>query len=335
MPQLSRRTFLRDTLAGTAALGIGGLVGSKAMARDATVILGGGPTGALAAQMVKQTNPHAHVLLVERDPSRLSSTSQQTFGRPPTGPTIQGLQKAGVEVALDDVSEIDWRASRLFALSGRAFAFDRLILAPGTAPVDEGIPGLDARARHFWPAAWGSAREAQRLEAQLMALPDRGHVVVRLPAALSHPEVAADRVARLARHIQQAHPTARLTVLDGGTEPALRDQTRRHMDRLHLPPPDWYLADQGGTVLSVDADLGRIETVAGPLTADVVNFVSRTAAGTIARQAGLTDESGWCPTNAQSCALTQPQTLILGDARRGATRTLPHLLSDTRAALQS
>lgn len=238
------------------------------------MVVGGGPAGAGAALRLARSG--AQVTLIERDPTRIGRAAAGAFAKPGAGIGHGVLTGAGLAVALDEVTGIDWRDARVALFSGRTLAYDRLFLAPGTAAVAEDIPGLDARTRHLWPAAWGSAREVLRLQAQLCSLPERGHAVLRLPAQLAQPDAALARAEALAAWLATHHPQARLTVLDGG-DGSLGQQGKGR----------WLRA----TVLSVDTDRGRIE-------ADVVNFVPPRQAGLIARAAGLTDASGWCPCDA-------------------------------------
>ncbi|SIS81985.1 FAD-dependent oxidoreductase [Phaeovulum vinaykumarii] len=325
---LSRRHF---TL-GLAALSALGTAGGLALRLDPgarAIVVGGGPAGAEAALTLAAANPRASVLLVERDPARLARAAAPVaaFAPPQADVTLSALRAAGVEVVLDDVTGVDWTAARLALFSGRSLAFDRLVMAPGTAPRPETIAGLDARTRHEWPAAWGSAREARRLSAQLAALPEGGHVVLRLPAEVSHPQVALARAVTLAGAVA-ARPRARLTVLDAtGT------------DRLARAFADvvpagatvaWHGAGKGGVVRAVDARRGLIETDAGALRADVVNFVPPLMAGAIAQGAGLADASGWCPCDGQGRSDLRTAALVLGDARKAARRTL----ADARRSAQ-
>ncbi|NIY98545.1 sulfide dehydrogenase, partial [Salipiger sp. HF18] len=172
--------------------------------------------------------------------------------------------------------------------------------------------------RHLWHAARGSAREVLRLQAQLCSLPERGHVVLRLPAQLAQPDAALARVGALAAWLATHRPEARLTVLDGG-DGSLGQQGKGR----------WLRA----TVLSVDTDRGRIETDAGRIEADVVNFVPPQQAGLIARAAGLTDASGWCPCDAGGASRRREGAAIIGDARRDALRTVEGALRSVRDAL--
>ncbi|MGP3699661.1 FAD-dependent oxidoreductase [Rhodobacter sp. NSM] len=335
MQRLSRRQF---TLGLAATSTLAAVVGSSMALRSGqrALIVGGGPAGAEAALALKSLHPAASVLLVERDPRRLvrehGDTTTSAFVRPRLEAGLANLKAAGVDVVLDDVTGIDWRAGRAELFSGRGLAFDRLLLAPGTAPRDEGIPGLDAVARHAWPAAWGSEREARRLLVQLHRLKTGGQVVLRLPEGeLVHPAAAVSRAFALMAHVSR-RPGARLTVLDGSTDPHLSDRFMAAVPASLSHRVEWIAAGSGGRVRSVDAAAGLIETEAGSIRADVVNFVPALEAGTIARTAGLADASGWCPCDAQGRSVLRAEALVLGDAQRSALRTVAGALQSARNA---
>lgn len=336
MQTLTRRRFGQMLALGTLAAGAGSL-GAAWRTPGRTLVIGGGPAGAAAALALRAAEPRDPVVLIERDPTRLAlaQPGATAFDRPVAGVDLARLRQAGVEVVIDDVVDVDWQAARLVLFSARDLAFERLVLAPGTAPQDEPIAGLDARARYLWPAAWGNAREARRLAAQLAALPARGHVVLRLPGgAPSHPAVALARAQALAEHLAAHAPQARLTVLDGSPDDTLATGFALRADKLGLAHlVQWHRAQAGGTVRSLDASSGRIETNAGTLHADVVNFVPPQRAGTIAQLAGLADASGWCPCDDAGRSALRPGTLILGDARKGAVRTRDAAIRSARAPL--
>lgn len=325
MTRLTRRHVTLGLFA-TAAVAAAGGAGLALAPSDRAVIVGAGPAGAEAALALRAAHPALRVTLLERDPTRLSrkgDTAAAAFTAPRTAATLAGLQAQGIEVMLDDVTDVDWTAGRLSLFSGRATAFDRLYLAPGTTARAEAIAGLDAAARYAMPAAWGNAREARRLAAQLAALRDAGHVVLRLPAGLSHPQVALQRALMLSRHLAATRPAARLTVLDATPTPALAQAFAMAKQLQGIAAQvAWITAAEGATVQAVDARTGRIETAAGRLTADVINFVPPHVAGAIARTAGLVDASGWCPCDAQGRSMLRSEAIVLGDARKGAARTL-------------
>ncbi|WP_157373877.1 FAD-dependent oxidoreductase [Salipiger sp. CCB-MM3] len=324
MTRLTRRGFGAALLCGAA------LAPFTLPGRARALVVGGGPAGASAALALARSAPRASVVLVERDPTRLARAASPAFARPEAGPTLAELQAAGVEIMIDEVTEIDWQRAELQGFSGRSTGFDQLVIAPGIAALPEEIPGFDAAARHRLPAAWGNRREALRLSAQLAALPENGHVVLRLPASgLSHPQIALSRALTLADHLAKHRPSARLTVLDGGAAAGLAAT-------FHALVPKgleahWLGPREGGMVTALSAPDGWIETTAGRLHADVVNFIPPQGAATLARASGLTGADHWCPTDAAGRSSLQPQAIILGDARQSAARSLASALTQARA----
>ncbi|WP_116134582.1 FAD-dependent oxidoreductase [Tropicimonas sp. IMCC34043] len=342
MQRPNRRRFLRSALAGTATLAAASLF-PKPGSAEPCLVIGGGPAGVSAALALRAARPGLPVTLVERDPTRLAAPAAEiaAFLRPAPPADVADLAAAGVSVVLDDVTEVDWASRRLGLFSGRRIAFGSLVMAPGVAPRDEAIAGYDAIARHVWPAAWGSPREARRLSGQLAAMADDGHVVLRLPeGAGGHPAVAAERALTIADFLHRTRPSARLTVLD-----AAPDSEAARIFAARLPVGgaaarvDWRNAAAGGRVFAVDASRGILETGAGTLRADVVNFVVPQGAAAVARLAGLVDDSGWCPCDAGARSLLNPDAIVIGDVRRNATRDLPGALAQgtlgARAVLAS
>lgn len=328
MREVTRRGFL-----GAAALGGVGLAAGLGLSRrgdgraimSRVLVIGGGPAGEMAALSVRAAAPGAEVLLIERDPTRLAPRRRAAtrFERPEALAGLARLRAAGVAVALDEIVDVDWRAGAAEGFSGRRFAFDRILLAPGVGARMESVAGYDARARHLWPAAWGDRREARRLRAQLAAAPENARVVVRAPdGAISDPTGPYRRAVEIARLLARAKPQARLLVLDA----AAASPARRAFAEADLAPGlaariEWRGGGEGGRVLAIDAARGLLETEAGPVRADVVNFIPAQSAGEIAWRAGLVDGSGWCPCGSDGRSLLRPEAVVAGDAAKRADRT--------------
>ena len=341
MRNMNRRGLITGLLAGGSAIAVGAafpFAGANSKAKR-IVIVGGGPAGVAAALAARRADSRAQLLLIERDPGSFKPhiENQNGFQKPSPGDAMKLLGNAGIDVALDDIEAVDWSSKTAHALSGRAFAFDEIVLAPGTAAQDEGIAGLDDRARHHWPAAWGSRREAKRLAAQLAGMPEDGHVVVRLPAGeVSHREGLAQRVVRIAQYLNAEKTAAKLTVLDatgdsGAAEVFAAAAAQRNLgERVQ-----WIGKGDGARVLGVDAAAGKIETPLGILKADVVNFITPQQAGPIAHASGLTDKSGWCPCGADQRSLINPAAFVVGDANRFAQRSVDGAMQSGIRAAQS
>lgn len=332
--QPTRRRVLGTMLGGVAA----GLALPAVLSRsrhERVVIVGGGAAGAEAALRLTHQRPGADVLLIERDPARWGKDQARSALDRPSRPDLAALTDGGVSVALDEATEVDWSSGRLALMSGRRMAFDRLVLAPGSAPVDEGIPGFGPRARHLWPAAWGHRREARRLLALLHAMPEDGHVVLRIPQEPSHPEAVVARARFLAAWIERARPSARMTVLDASRGAEVRAAYLAHRDGRAAVRLDWRGTSQGSDVLRVDPECGVLQTAAGVIEADVVNFLTPQSAGALASLAGVADESGWCPCAPDGRSSLKDRATVLGDARKGASRTIDQArLSAQRATAQ-
>jgi len=68
-------------------------------------------------------------------------------------------------------------------------------------------------------------------------------------------------------------------------------------------------------VLGVDAKSMTVETDFGPVKGDVINVIPPQKAGKLAFDAGLTNESGWCPVDPSSFESTiQPGIHVIGDS---------------------
>lgn len=328
MHSLTRRNVLR----GAFAAGVGLAAGSAAswlsvrQKISRVLIIGGGPSGAATALALRKARSDAHIVLIEKDPTRIIPTVEapSRFMRPNAAAGLKRLRHASVEIALDDIVEIDWQAQSAKGFSGRKFAFDRIVMAPGVGVKDEGIAGYDAVTRHEWPAAWGSPREAKRLQAQLAAMPEAGHVVMRIPEGpVSHPAGLYQHADEIAAFLARAKPGARLTVLDANPESEARRAFLRRRGaeggRNHV---EWRSATDGGRILAVDSRHGILETSQGRIKADVVNFITAQCAGDIAHMSGLTDASGWCPCAPDQSSRLFANALVVGDAVKIADRSI-------------
>ena len=328
MRELSRRSLIAGLVVGGPAFAAGNhlLSAGKTPRSKRVAIIGGGPAGVAAALALHQADTSARLMLIERDPATLNSISsaQQRFQKPSVTGVFNKLKAAGIEIALDEIADIDWQRQNARGISGRDFAFDDIVVAPGTTVQDEGIAGLDAIARHRWPAAWGSPREAKRLTAQLATMREGGHAVLRLPSGdVSHPAGLPHRAVEIAELLARKNPTSRLTVLDAthGTQAA--DAFASAIAGTDLGQRvEWLGRETPVEVREVDAYAGRLETSYGAIQADVVNFITAQEAGAIAQAAGLADHTGWCPCGDDMRSLINPGAIVVGDANRLAQRTV-------------
>lgn len=317
MTTLTRRHFL----AAAAGLATAGALGSTAFfVRRATprvLVIGGGPGGVAAARAVKAAMPDARVLVVERDPGRLVRRTAPDLVSGRREPAdFDRLAGEGIDVALDDVRAIDWSAGRAEALSGRAFAFDRIVLAPGIAMRDEGIAGYDRETADLMPHGWTDRAGVETLAADIRAMADGGTVIIRIPPGrMRYPVGPYRRAGEIARYLEREKPQGRVVILDQSAPhprkaPLLASLATTHGDRVR------YVAGEAfGTMERIDVANRMLIGTRGHLAGDVINFIPAQQAGRIARVAGLAGSDGWCPLDAVTGrSPQQPAAYLVGEA---------------------
>jgi len=78
---------------------------------------------------------------------------------------------------------------------------------------------------------------------------------------------------------------------------------------------EWFSPDVHGGILGVDAQAGTVETDLDTFEGALLNIIPAQKAGAIATTSGLTDESGFCPVDAQSMRSEIDENIfVIGDA---------------------
>ncbi|MCW2306864.1 FAD-dependent oxidoreductase [Rhodobium gokarnense] len=316
MVRFSRRQFLFTGAAAAGALAAAPFV-SRFGSGARILVIGGGPGGVAAATAIRAADPAASVVMIERDPKRLAPGAYRSFvSAPRQGGDFASLAANGIELAIDDIRGIDWGAKRAEALSGRAFSFDRVVLAPGISMREEGIDGYDRAASIAFPHGWTDRQGAAELAAKVRAMADGGTVVIRVPAGrMRFPEGPYQRADEIATYLATAKPKARVVMVDESEASAVRRGRvsalqARFGDRFeHLGTAAF------GRVVAIDRKSRRLIGENGAVRGDVINFIPAQAAGRIAQVSGLAEADGWCPVAAATRRSTvEPDAFLLGDA---------------------
>ncbi|MBB4304414.1 NADPH-dependent 2,4-dienoyl-CoA reductase/sulfur reductase-like enzyme [Rhodobium orientis] len=316
MVKLSRRHFLVTGAAAVGALAAAPFV-SRLGSGARVLVIGGGPGGVAAATAIRAAEPSASVVMIERDPKRLAPGAYRSFvSASRQGGDFAALAANGIELAIDDIRGIDWGGRRAEALSGRAFSFDRVVLAPGISMREEGIEGYDRAASIAFPHGWTDRQGAAELAAQVRAMADGGTVVIRVPAGrMRFPEGPYRRAGEIATYLAEDKPKARVVMVDeSDATPARRARVAalaaRFGDRF-----DHLDATAFRRVVAVDRERRRLIGTNGTVHGDVINFIPAQAAGRIARVSGLAGADGWCPVAAETRrSAMRPDAFLLGDA---------------------
>ncbi len=278
------------------------------------VVVGGGFGGATAARFVKRFAPNASVTLIERSPAftacpfsnlvvaSLRDMAQQRFG-------YDGVARDGVDVVIDEVVEVDAEKNRVRTAGGSSFEYDRLILSPGIDPIWDGIDGYDESAAGSMPHAWGAGEQTVNLRNRLRAMPDGGLVVIAAPAnPFRCPPGPYERASLIAHYLKTNKPRSKLVILDSKDAFSKKPLFTAAWQRFYGDMISWQGAGDGGSVVAVDAGRGLVLTDFDEYAPAVANIIPPQCAAAIARSAGATDRSGWCPID----PVTFESTLLRG-----------------------
>ncbi len=149
-------------------------------------------------------------------------------------------------------------------------------------------------------------------------MPDGGVFVIAAPGnPFRCPPGPYERASLVAHYLKQHKPRSKILILDSKEGFSKQGLFQAAWKELYGDMIEWVPGSQGGTVERVDAQQ-RIAYADGGLNeykADVLNFIPRQKAGSIAHTAGLTDNSGWCPVDQLSFRSSMNEHIhVIGDA---------------------
>ena len=327
---LSRRGFLKlsAAMAGAGALGATGASRADDMSAAAkrVVVIGGGFGGATAAKYVKLFDPNVDVTMIDGKASHTTCPfSNLVIGGLKEIDEIthdfSGLEKHGVNVVKGWVTDVDAAGQIVMLEDGREYVYDRLVVSPGIDFNFDAIEGLTPEiAETKIPHAWQAGEQTLLLRRQLEAMPDDGTFIMGAPPnPFRCPPGPYERVSLIANYFKENKPNAKILILDPKTkfskEPLFREGWTANYGNMI----EWIGGDFGGGVTKVDPDTMTVTAGGTEYQGDVINIIPPQKAGWIAHQAGLTDDSGWCPINTGTYESTiHPRIHVVGDACIGS-----------------
>ena len=322
---IKRREFLKAAGVVTAA----GLVGVPYIARAAgkkVVIVGGGTGGATAAKYIKMADAGIDVTLIEpNDAYYTCYMSNEVLSGDRTIDSIRfgydGLKAHGVNVVHDSATGIDAGAKKVTTAGGQTFDFDRCIVSPGISFKWDAIEGYDEETAESIPHAWKAGSQTVTLRGQLEAMDDGGTVVIVAPPdPFRCPPGPYERASQIAHYLTQHKPKSKILILDPKDKFSKQGLFTGAWTKLYGFGTDnsmitWVSGAAGGKVSAIDAAtktaMGEVEE----FKADVLNVIPPQKAGKIAADAGLTNDSGWCPVDLATFESTiAPGVHVIGDA---------------------
>ncbi len=320
MTSTTRRYFIGGIGAFAAAGGFPAPI--FAQAKPKVVVIGGGPGGATVAKYVAKDGG-IDVTLVE--PARQFTTcfhSNLYLGGFRTWESITHsydklASKYGVKHVRQTATGIDREKRTVRLANGTVVGYDRLLIAPGIDLKFDSVPGYSEAVSDKMPHAWKPGPQTQLLKRQLNALKD-GDVIVMIapPNPYRCPPGPYERVSMMAHTLKaKGHKKSRIIVLDpkeSFSKQALFVEAWQN----HYPGMvEWQDPKMHGGIKGVDVKTMTVKTDLAEYKAALVNVIPAQMAGKIARDAGLANQTGYCPINPENMkSANDPNIYVVGDS---------------------
>jgi NADPH-dependent 2,4-dienoyl-CoA reductase/sulfur reductase-like enzyme len=305
------------------------------------VIIGGGIGGATVARYLAMSAGTIEVTMVEPKPryttcffSSLYLAGMRSFESLTHGyETLE--QRYGIKVVHDVAEAIDPVAKTVALKGGTKLPYDRLVLAPGIAFKFGAIEGYDEAATEIMPHAWIAGPQTELLKRQLNSMDDGGLFLIAAPPnPFRCPPGPYERASLVAYYFKQFKPKSKILILDAKDSFFEQDLFQDAWARHYPGMIEWLPGQFTGGVKSVDVKNLSVKTEAETFKAAVVNFIPAQMAGGLAQQAGLTDQTGWCPIE-PTCfeSKLQPGIHIVGDAIDASEMPKSAFLANSQAKI--
>jgi NADPH-dependent 2,4-dienoyl-CoA reductase/sulfur reductase-like enzyme len=322
MTRLTRRGLIRSAtaLAGAATLGLRPVF---AQAVPKVVVIGGGAGGATLAHYLARDGAGAvEVTLVEPKEayttcfhSNLYLGGFKSFEDITHG--YDGLTGAGVTHVRQMAEAIDRDAKSVRLADGVELPYDHLVVAPGIEILYDRVEGYSPEAAEVMPHAWLPGAQTRLLHDQLNALEDAALVVMLCPPnPYRCPPGPYERVSMMAHVLKsKGHTASRIVVLDPKEQFSKQALFQEGWERHYPGMVEWQDPLVHGGIGAVDAATMTVATDLADYEADLVNVIPPQAAGRIATDAGLANETGFCPIVPETMrSAIDPAITVLGDA---------------------
>jgi sulfide dehydrogenase [flavocytochrome c] flavoprotein chain len=321
MTGLSRRRF--TALAGAAMTTPLFAPAVLGQGKPKLVVIGGGPGGGTVARYVNKDQKGAiEVTLIEPQKnfttcffSNLYVGGYRSF-RSITH-NYDKVRREGVKIAHEAAASIDRDKKQVVLAGGRRVPYDRLVVAPGIDIKFDSVQGYSEAAAQIMPHAWKPGPQTELLVKKLNALKDGDTVVmIAPPNPYRCPPGPYERVSMFAHVLKKkGHKKSKIIVLDPKANFSKQALFLEGWEKHYPGMIEWQDPKVHGGIKGVDPKTGEIRTDLANYKAALANVIPAQMAGKIARDAGLADQTGFCPIDPENMkSKMDSNVFIVGDA---------------------
>ena len=285
-------------------------------------MVGGGPGGATVARYLAMAGRPLDITLIEPKPRFTTAFFSNLYlaGLRSLDSLIHGYEalagQHGVRILQDRAGSVDPAAKTVRLAGGASLPYDRLVIAPGVMFREGAIAGYDNAAAQVMPHAWTGGPQTTVLRRQLEAMSDGGVFIIAAPATpYSCPPGPYERASLVAAYFKQCKPRSKILILDAKDSFYGQALFEGAWNRHYPGMIEWLPAQFIGAIEAVDVKSRAVVTASETFSADVANVIPPQMAASLAQQAGLADQTGWCPVDPTTFeSLLQRDIHLVGDA---------------------
>jgi len=322
MSNMTRRNFIKVIGGATAASLAGFPMIAQGSSKGRVVVIGGGYGGATAAKYLRLADSGIQVTLIEKSSGYVSCPmSNEVLGGERHFDSLRVSYNSlstrhGIEVVHGEVTDIDPVKKNVQTASGQNFQYDRLIVSPGVDFRWGAIEAYDQQAVEVMPHAWFAGPQTLLLQRQLEAMSDGGVVIIVAPPnPFKCPPGPYERASQIAHYLKHHKPKSKLLILDHKDKFSKQGLFKQGWAQHYPNIITWVAGSLDGRVYTVEPSSMTVFTEFEEHKGDVINVIPPQQAGQIARRAGLTDKSGWCPVDQKTFESTIHKDVhVIGDA---------------------
>ncbi|CAM3313246.1 NAD(P)/FAD-dependent oxidoreductase [Thalassospira profundimaris] len=322
MSNVTRRTFNKFLGAGAGVMAMPGIL--RAQGRKNVVIVGGGAGGATVARhLAEKAGGAINITLIEDSEKYTTCFFSNLYlgGYRDFASITHGYDRLvndyGIRKVTARAEEIDRTAQQVRTSTGETIPYDRLVLSPGIDLIFDSVPGYSAELAEIAPHAWQAGPQTQLLKSKIDGLKNGDQVVmVAPPNPYRCPPGPYERVSMIAHTIKARGLTdCTIVVLDPKEKFSKQGLFAEGWEKYYPGMVEWYGPNIHGGIKGVDVEAGSVETDFDTFSGALLNIIPAQQAGSIAISTGLSDDSGFCPVDAESMRSKRDQNIfVIGDA---------------------